>query len=80
MSVFCSFFSVIIAVFSLSGINHFSFVALILSYLNSFVTQRMFKMQTTNGLMGSVVKHAFLMNELICTPYPCTAVANHNPR
>jgi len=25
-------------------------------------------MQTTNGLMGVVVKHASMMNDLICTP------------
>lgn len=68
ISVFCGFFSVIVVVFSVSGINHFNSIAFILLCLNPFHTQRIFKMQTTNGLMGLVVEHASLMNDLICTP------------
>lgn len=68
IAVLCRFFSVIVAVFSESGINHFNSIAFIPLCLNPFHTQPIFKMETTNGLMGLVVKHAFLMNGLICTP------------
>lgn len=68
ISVFCRFSSVIVAVFSASGINHFNSIAFILLCLNPFHTQSIFKMQTSNGLMGLVVKHASLVNDLICTP------------
>jgi hypothetical protein len=51
-------FFVIVTVFSVSGINHFSSIAFILLRLNPFHTQHIFKMQTTNGLMGLDVKHA----------------------